>query len=518
MRIERTKNATRNIVFGVILRIYQIVVPFIMRTAMIYYLGVQYLGLNSLFASVLSVLTLAELGVGSAMVFSMYKPIAEDDTKTICALMQLYKVYYRIIGLIIAIIGLVITPFIPHLIHSDLPEGLNIYVLYMLHLASTVLSYWLFAYKNCLLTAHQRNDITNKVTMAVSSLLYAFQLFILLVLKNYYCYVLAALISQAATNIMTAIVVDKMYPQYQAGGSLPKYEVMKINKRVTDLFTSKIGSVVVNSADTIVISSFLGLTALAIYQNYFYIMNSVIGIIGIIMTSCTAGIGNSLIIESREKNYNDLNKLTFIIAWISGFCTSCFLTLYQPFMTIWVGKNLLLPFSAVICFCIYFYVFEINRLLNTFKDAGGIWHKDRFRPLITALGNLGMNLLIVRHWGLYGIILSTVLSMLIIGMPWLLYNLFTELFDFDQLRDYLFRLFYYSSMALFSCLTTGLICSFVQGSNWSTVFIRGLICCIVPNVIFLIVYRNTLVFRQCVQLVDRITKKKLHLESRLNRK
>ena len=163
MRIERTKNATRNIVFGVILRIYQIVVPFIMRTAMIYYLGVQYLGLNSLFASVLSVLTLAELGVGSAMVFSMYKPIAEDDTKTICALMQLYKVYYRIIGLIIAIIGLVITPFIPHLIHSDLPEGLNIYVLYMLHLASTVLSYWLFAYKNCLLRAHQRNDITNNI-------------------------------------------------------------------------------------------------------------------------------------------------------------------------------------------------------------------------------------------------------------------------------------------------------------------------------------------------------------------
>ena len=191
------------------------------------------------------------------MVFSMYKPIAEDDTRTICALMQLYKVYYRIIGLIIAVIGLIITPFIPYLIHSDLPEGLNIFVLYLLHLVSTVLSYWLFAYKNCLLAAHQRNDVTNKVTIAVSSFLYAFQLFILLVLKNYYCYVLAALISQAATNIMTAVVVDKMYPQYQAGGSLPKLEVMKINKRVTDLFTSKLGTVVVNSADTIVISSFL---------------------------------------------------------------------------------------------------------------------------------------------------------------------------------------------------------------------------------------------------------------------
>ena len=518
MKIERTKNATRNIIFGVILHIYQIVVPFIMRTAMIYYMGVQYLGLNSLFTSVLSVLNLAELGVGSAMVFSMYKPIAEDDTRTICALMQLYKVYYRIIGLIIAVIGLIITPFIPYLIHSDLPEGLNIFVLYLLHLVSTVLSYWLFAYKNCLLAAHQRNDVTNKVTIAVSSFLYAFQLFILLVLKNYYCYVLAALISQAATNIMTAVVVDKMYPQYQAGGSLPKLEVMKINKRVADLFTSKLGTVVVNSADTIVISSFLGLTALAIYQNYFYIMNSVIGIISVLMSSCTAGIGNSLIVESGEKNFNDLNKLTFMISWISGFCAACFLTLFQPFMTMWVGKDLLLPFSAVICYCIYFYVFEINRLLNTFKDAGGIWHKDRFRPLITALGNLGMNLLMVRQWGLYGIILSTVISMLIIGMPWLLYNLFTELFDFDQLKDYLFRLFIYAALALVSCLITGFICSFIRGSGWAIVFIRGLICCIVPNMIFLLMYRNTLVFKQCVQLVDRITENKLHLEKRLIRK
>ena len=518
MKIERTKNATRNIVFGVILHIYQIVVPFIMRTAMIYYLGVQYLGLNSLFASVLSVLRLAELGVGSAMVFSMYKPIAEDDTNTICALMQLYKFYYRIIGSVIAIIGLVITPFIPYLIHSDLPEGLNIYVLYLLHLAATVLSYWLFAYKNSLLSAHQRNDISNKVTIAVSSVLYIVQLFILFVLKNYYYYVLAVLISQAAINIMTAVVVDKMYPQYQAAGSLSQSEVRKINKRVADLFTSKIGTVVVNSADTIVISSFLGLTALAIYQNYFYIMNSVIGIIGIVMTSCTAGIGNSLITESREKNLNDLDKLTFMISWISGFCASCFLNLYQPFMTVWVGNELLLPFSAVICFCIYFYVFEINRLLNTFKDAGGIWHKDRFRPLITALGNLSMNLFMVRHWGLYGIILSTVLSMLIIGMPWLLYNLFTELFDFDQLKNYLFRLVNYATIALLSCMTSRMICGLIQSSGWITIFIRGLICCIVPNFIFWIVYRNTLIFKQCVRLADRITKKMLHLERRLIRK
>lgn len=504
--------------YGFILHIYQIVVPFIMRTTMIYYLGVQYLGLNSLFASVLSVLSLAELGVGSAMVFSMYRPIVEDDQKTICALMRLYKIYYRIIGFIIAVIGLAITPFIPRLIHSDLPQGLNIYVLYLLHLTATVLSYWLFAYKNSLLTAHQRDDIINKVTIVVNTGLYIAQFIILVVFRNYYFYIIATLISQVFINILTAFVVDKMYPQYKASGSLPRSEVRKINKRVSDLVTSKVGSIVVNSADTIVISAFLGLTALAVYQNYFYIMNSVINIIGIIMVSCTAGIGNSLITETSEKNYQDLKKLTFIICWVSGFCAACFLTLYQPFMEIWVGKKLLVSFNTVICFCIYFYVYEINRLLTTFKDAGGIWHEDRFRPLATALGNLIMNLIMVQHWGLYGIILSTVFSTLFIGMPWLVHNLFTTLFEKKQLGDYLFNLLSCTLISVIACIITGIICNRIPGANWATIIKRGFVSCIVPNLLFFVVYRNNPTFKECIRLVDQITGKKLGLEKKLIRK
>ena len=139
MKIERTKNAGRNIIFGSVLKIYQIAIPFLMRTAMIYFMGVQYLGLNSLFTSILQVLNLAELGVGSAMVYSMYKPIAEDDSETICALVRLYRMYYNVIGAVIAVLGILLTPFIPNLIKSDLPAKLNIYVLYLLNLAATVL-------------------------------------------------------------------------------------------------------------------------------------------------------------------------------------------------------------------------------------------------------------------------------------------------------------------------------------------------------------------------------------------
>lgn len=509
MKIERTKNASRNIVFGSILKIYQIAIPFFMRTAMIYYMGVQYLGLSSLFTSILQVLNLAELGVGSAMVYSMYKPIAEDDEITVCALLKMYKIYYWLIGSVIAVAGIVLTPFVPKLIKSDLPAGLNVYILYLLNLAVTVLSYWLFAYKNSLLQAHQRTDVTSKVTLVTNTIQYIVQLFVIVILKNYYAYVIVSLITQALTNIITAHEATKMYPKYKPVGKLPDAMVKDINHRIRDLFTSKIGSVVVNSADTIVISAFLGLTMLAVYQNYFYILNSIIGFVTIIFVACTAGIGNSIIVETKEKNFNDLKKFTFIIVWISGFCTVCLLCLYQPFMDIWVGKKLELEFSAVICFCIYYFLYEVNQLLNTYKDAAGIWHEDRFRPLVTALSNLGMNLVMVQFWGIYGVILSTMLSMLLIGMPWLLHNLFTVLFTKKELKPYLKKLVYYTVMTFISCVVTYFICEMLCMGKWMTLIIRGIICCIIPNVIFVIAYCRMPEFKESLMLVNKIFKGKL---------
>ena len=207
--MDRTKNATRNIIFGLVLKTYQIIVPFLMRTAMIYFMGVQYLGLNSLFTSILQVLNLAELGVGSAMIYSMYRPIAEDDNKTICALMKLYRTYYRIIGLIIAIVGCLLTPFIPKLISGEIPNDVNIYILYWLNLAATVLSYWLYAYKNSILQANQRTDVVSKVTLITNTVQYILQILVLWFFKNYYLYVIVMLATQAVTNIFTAIVADK---------------------------------------------------------------------------------------------------------------------------------------------------------------------------------------------------------------------------------------------------------------------------------------------------------------------
>jgi O-antigen/teichoic acid export membrane protein len=181
--------------------------------------------------------------------------------------MNLYKVYYRIIGGVIAVLGVVLTPFVPHLIKGDVPQGINVYVLYLLNLSATVLSYWLFAYKNSVLQAHQRNDVVSKVTLITNTLQYSIQILVLWLLHDYYVYVIVALITQALTNITTAYVANKLYPQFKAEGRVPEQDVKVINKRIRDLFTSKIGAVVVNSADTLVISAFLGLTVLAVYQN-----------------------------------------------------------------------------------------------------------------------------------------------------------------------------------------------------------------------------------------------------------
>lgn len=507
MKIERTKNATKNIVFGTILKIYQIIVPFLMRTAMINYLGVQYLGLNSLFTSILQVLNLAELGVGSAMIFSMYKPISEDDTNTICALMKLYKIYYRVIGAVILVVGTIICPFVPYLIKSDLPVGMNVYILYILNLLATVFSYWICAYKNSILQAHQRTDVISKITLIVNTIQYIFQLLTILILKDYYIYVMVSLIAQVIINIITAMRANKMYPKYKPKGNLSKEAIKNINQRVKDLFTAKVGGVIVNSVDTIVVSAFLGLTVLAIYQNYYYILTSIIGIMGVVFTSCTAGIGNSIILESKEKNYKDLRKFTFIVSVLSIICTSELLCLYQPFMKWWVGEELLLDFTSVICFCAYFFIYEENILLCTYKDAAGIWHADRFRPLITGGINLILDIILVKFIGVYGVILSTVISIGIIGLPWLSHVLFKEIFKttpkeyFKEFIQYIIVLIIVSCIAYF---TTNII----NEVNLLSIFIKAIICLIINVVLIYIIFRKKDVFSDFKELIRRTINKK----------
>ena len=483
MRIERTKNTVRNIIFGFGYRLLNIILPFISRTAILYILGEQYLGLSSLFTSILSFLSLADLGVGGAMVYSMYKPIAENDTKTIRALLNLYLKFYRAIGTVILVLGLCLIPFLKILVHEELPGDVNIYALYILYLINTCLSYWLFAYKSALLQAYQRNDVESKIAMIITPLSYIFMLGALFLTNNYYAYVIWLPIFTIVTNVVRMLYVNKYFPELKPQGHISKELRDSIVKKVTALLGTKLNTVVLNAADNIVMAAYFGLTTIGVYGNYYYVMNSIIGFLGICYSAMTAGLGNSIALESVDKNYNDFMKFSFINSWLVGWCTICLVCLYQPFMYLWAGKDLMFPFYIVLEFGLYFYVYQIRKIPVTYKDAAGIWWEDRFRPYVSMIVNLVLNIVLAQVIGVSGIILSTVISLLI-SIPWENYTLFKYIFHRSS-REYYKKMAYYAFTVLFAGIVTFVLCS-PWGNGFPALFIRACICLIVPNLLIIL--------------------------------
>ena len=503
MKLERTKNAARNVVFDGTLEMVNMLFPFVIRSVMLHCLGTEYLGLNGLFKSILTFLNLAELGVGSAMVFSMYKPIAENDTDTICALLRLYRTLYRIIGLAIAAVGLLLMPVLQNLIKGDLPAGMNLYVLFLMNLGNTVLTYWLFAYKSSLLQAHQRRDVISKVSLTVRVTEYTLKILILVFTRNYYLYLSVQLLCQIAVNLMTAVCAAKMYPRYVPEGRLPKEKTLDIFRRVRDLFTSKLSATVFDSADTLVISAFMGLTVLALYQNYYFIITALRMMLVVLLNACMAGVGNKLVMESKEANYRDLEKISLLFLWVLGVTTSMLLCMYQPFIHIWMGEGNLLAAGLVLCFVVYYYSMGANKLINMFKDAAGIWRIDRWRPLTAALVNLGLNLATVRWLGLYGVLLSSVFSIVVIQIPWLFRNLFREVFPRQRMGKYI-RLFCgLTAVALISCGASWFVCSLFSLNVWSTLILNAAVSFLVPNLFYFAAYGRDPAFRESLAQLKR---------------
>lgn len=489
MIIDRKRNAIRGTISGFILKIYQLIIPFVIRTIFIYTLGIEYLGLNGLFVSILQVLNLAELGISSALVFSMYKPIVDNDKEKICGLMRLYREYYRIIGLVVLVIGTALIPFLPNLINGEVPNDINLYVIYLMNLSATVLSYGLFAYRNCLFNAYQRNDIVSLITIAVSTVKYGLQIVVLIFLKNYYAYLAIEIVYQIALNIVIALYSKKYFPELAPTGRVSKEDKLAINKKVRDLFTAKLGNVITTSVDTIVISAFLGLKVLAIYQNYYYVLNAVISLYIIFFEACKAGIGNSLIVKSEDENCSLLYNMNYIVFLTLCICCCCMLNSYDPFMLIWIkDKTLILDSSLVFMFVLYLIAYIVPRTLIVFKDAGGIWKEDRLRPLITAMTNLTVNLLLVQRIGLYGILASTIFSYLVVSFPWVMINVNKCMFSI-HISKYLKKNLAYLGIIALCCLLTVHVCNIVRIDFLPLLLVvRFMISAIVSLIVFELVF------------------------------
>lgn len=489
MQESRTQNATRNIFWGIIEKITYLLLPFVLRTVFIYTLGKEYLGLNSLFSSILSVLSVTELGFGSAISFSMYNPIAEGDNDMVCALLNAFKKIYRVVGSIILVAGLAIMPWLPNLIKGSYPADINIYILYLVFLINTALGYFLAAYKAVLFSAHQRNDLTSKRTTLINIFSNTLKLVVLLTIKNYYVYTLVLPIATIASNLTNAYLAKKMFPQIECRGTLSKESKHGIKKRVVGLLSFKIYGVIFSSVDAIVISAFLGLVPLAIYNNYYYIQSTLVGFLVVLTTSITAGIGNKMVTASKEENYEDFKKVVFINGWLSSWCSICMFCLYQHFITLWVGEEMLFPFDTMLLMVIYFFIPRISTISYTYREAAGLWWEDRIRPIVATVANLVINLLLVNIIGMNGVLISTIICSVFINIPWGSYVLFKNYFKCSPM-EYFGVLIYYVAVTAIVCALTYLLIMLLPTTGFISFAAKAIICTIVPNLLFCAIYHK----------------------------
>ncbi|MDO4943426.1 MAG: hypothetical protein Q4E73_11425 [Lachnospiraceae bacterium] len=484
METSRTKNVKRIIFSGIIQKIVNLFIPFLTRTIIIYCMGSLYLGLNGLFSSVLQVLSLAELGVGESIVFSMYKPIAERDVKKVCALLNLYKKVYRIIGIVISVMGILFMHFLPYMINGEIPDDIDIFILYIINLLNAVIGYFFFAHKRSLLNACQRSDLLNIYNTVLSILKCAIQIWILVLWRNYYIYCILAPIFSVVSNLVIEYISRKKYPEYTCLGKVSSEEMRRIKEKISGLFVGKVCYIFRNSFDSIVISAFLGLIVLGKYQNYYYIVTAVSSFVLLFSTSTMASVGNSMAVESQDKNYHDFLKFQLIFMWIAGWCTVCMYCLYQPFMKLWVGEKMMLDFSVVVVCCIYFFTDMMGNLCFVYRQAAGLWNYKKYTPILEATVNLVLNILLVRHWGILGVMLSTIFCQVVINTKWSSGILFQHYFTEQKWSRYIVRLCIFAIITAVGCLITNYICTRIHVDGLNELMYRGGVCIVLPNIIF----------------------------------
>ena len=503
--MSRTKNVSRNITWGIFNKFVAIAFPFITRTVMIYTLGMYYVGLGSLFSSILTVMSFAELGIGSALVFSMYKPMAQGDEKKISALLNFYKMAYRRIGLVILFMGIIISPFLDYLVTGDIPSEINLQKLFFLYVLNNLLGYFLYTYKQSLFIASQRVDMISKIELVLQILSNVAQIAILLTIRDYYLYVLVLPVITLLNNLAIGVMADKAFPQYKCVGILEKNELMEIKKKVGGMLFQKIGNIVLTAADTIVISSFIGLKVLGIYNGYYYVIVAIAGFMGVIQQALIPSIGNSIVTDSEEKNLHDFKKFQLMYLWIVIWACSCLLCLYQPFIELWQSSINMLDDEIVYILVGYFFVHRMGDINWMYRESMGLWWEARLVPLVSSVVNLITNIILVQFIGLAGVLISTIISLAVVNFPWSSKVTFTYYFKSkNEWFKYMARTGFYFIVMLVVAFSTYQICLLVPVGGYVCLLVRGMICALAPNVLLVVINIKNPAFKPAGRLVLKI--------------
>ena len=424
MKKTRTEFSLLNIKYAIIGQFIGLGISFVTRFVFVRFLDIQYLGVDGLFVNVLSILSLLDLGLGTAVIYSLYEPLANDNTKKICLLINLYKKYFRFIALAIFFIGLIITPFINHLI-KEVHNIPYLKIIFLLFVIDTIIGYF-FAHKRLLIIADQKRYITSIYRYSFFFLLNIFQIILLIIFKNYLIYLFVKILFNILENLFISRKANKLYPYIHTivNDKIDLEEKNNIIKNIKALSMHKLGGVVVKGTDNILISKLIGVKMVGIYSNYNIIINSLNLVFSIFFNNITASIGNLVVTSSNnlKNNFDSLNFLNYLIYTIS---TIAIFSSINIFVTIWIGDKFLLNNSTILIISLNFYLDGMRKSVLTYREALGLFWYDRHKPIVESFVNLIFSLFLGLKYGINGILIGTTISLVFVCLtvePYILFK------------------------------------------------------------------------------------------------
>lgn len=486
---SRTKKSILNSMTSIITQILLVVMNFVVKTIFIQQLGSVYLGVNGLFSNIITMLSLADLGIGVAIPYSLYKPLAEHNQRKINILMNFYAKIYNIIGAIVLLVGISLTPFLGFFMKTgtEIPNIQFIYLLFVIHSASS----YFFVYKRFLIESDQKGYITTRISFFFSVLLNIVQAILLIFFQNFIFYLISSVVLVIVQNIYISHKATKLYPflKQKTNEKMDPEDLKDIKKNISALFIYKIGSVITNGTDNLVISKFLGIVAVGVYSNYIMIVSSVNNIVIQLFTAITSSIGNLVVTTNERRSKNVFESLTFLNFWIYALCSTLLCVLFNPFIELWIGKDYLLSDFVVWLLSINFYLVGMGSVTNSFRNAYGLFWKGKYRPLVMIVINLVVSILLVKPLGIAGVLIGTIVSR-VFTVAWLdPYIVYQYGFKRSSKRYFI----KYAIFLLLFLMVNG-ICFFLLRSlpsGFLFLIVRGIISFGIVNLIYILLFHST---------------------------
>lgn len=488
MEESRTKNTIKNVRSGIIVQTINRLMIFVVRTVFIKTLNTQYVGVNGLFTNILTILSFAELGIGTAIIYSMYKPVAEHDHKKIKSLMKLYQKSYNIIGGVVFLLGLFVIPFMGLIIKDapDIKENLNF--IYVLFLVNTSASYF-FTYKKSIIYAHQKQRVVDNIDSIFYFGKSIAEIAILCITRNFVAYLVTDILATVTENVAIAFKANKMYPYLKDKDAEPlsKEESKGIFSNVKSLVVYKFGGVIMNGTDNILISSMVNVATVGLCSNYTMLITAIKNIVMHALGGVTASVGNLNVVGNPKQKENVFYQITFVNYIVFSFGSIAFMLLLNPFIRIWLGEEYLLGLSVSVALAVSFWIDGLRNPGYTYRTTLGLFQKGKMTPYIGAVTNIGLSIIFCKLWGVVGIFVATSVAQLA-SYSWIDPYLIHKYEFKTPVSKYFKKYIKYAVVFGISTVIALYISSFINFNAWINLALNAMVAFVVPNIINLIVF------------------------------